>query len=110
MVISAHFDNVRWCGRNPCALAGYNWQGRGSQSGQDVWIAQHFSYKRNGIFIDIGANEGAMGRYRFSRLFHACFASDEASHCRVTCSMLQQLPAARKVPELARHMRGAGRA
>ncbi len=40
----------------------YNWVGRGSQSGQDVWVAQHFNYKRNGIFIDIGANEGAMGR------------------------------------------------
>ena len=58
---SHFFFEILWRrGRNK--RTGYSWEGRGSQSGQDLWVAQHFNYKRNGVFIDIGANEGAMGR------------------------------------------------
>ncbi len=53
-----------------------------------MWVAQHFSYKRNGVFIDIGANEGAMGRYTF-----VCFifvSGETPSHC-VTLSYSNSL-------------------
>ncbi len=54
------FEILSLRGRNK--RTGYSWEGRGSQSGQDLWVAQHFNFKRDGVFIDIGANEGAMGR------------------------------------------------
>jgi hypothetical protein len=68
----------------------YNWEGRGSQYGQDLWVAQHFNFKLNGVFIDIGANEGAMGRCGDSAiLFEPCFSTSlQFSHHLVSNSLL----------------------
>lgn len=33
-------------------------QGYASQYGQDCFVAEYFDHKRNGVFVDIGANDG----------------------------------------------------